>query len=174
MAITEKQVHEAASAIDRDGKRPSAPLIRERLGGGSFSTILKYLATWEPDTATEGEPDKIPDAPAELLAGLWRRAYVDAWRILEPELVGMREAMEEAQGEAALLADSADQEAAKAAAYLAQAHTLAGELEAARLQVAELQGELKALRSAAVKPARAPRAMAAKSPKPSSPDGAAN
>lgn len=45
--VTAETVAAAAEALVADGQRPSTRLVRERLGGGSLTTILDHLRAWK-------------------------------------------------------------------------------------------------------------------------------
>jgi len=72
MAITEAQVHAAARRLDGEGQKVTVVSVRTALGSGSYSTIQRYLATYEPDLGESLEP--MPDDLLPVLDGLWSRA----------------------------------------------------------------------------------------------------
>lgn len=77
--LTKEQVHSAAAALDREGKKPTAMNVRDALGSGSYTTILKFLADYDGGEPEDGPPG-IPDAPPNALAAVWSAAYTAAWR----------------------------------------------------------------------------------------------
>lgn len=108
--VTEAQVHQAIAALDVEGQKPSAQAIRDRIGYGSFSTITKYIKSYDPD-AEEG-PDEIPSIPEAAAGAIWACAYGQAWSILNGELKKAKEKADEAQALSDELAAALDDQAA--------------------------------------------------------------
>ncbi|EKJ5694690.1 DNA-binding protein [Salmonella enterica] len=46
MAITAKQIMQAADEIAREGLNPTLARVRKKLGGGSFTTISEVMIEW--------------------------------------------------------------------------------------------------------------------------------
>lgn len=85
--ITEQEVHAAAAALDAQGVKPTATKVREKLGSGSFSTILTYLETY---AGTARSAEEVPEAPeelAELLPIIWAKAWDIASKMFEAERI---------------------------------------------------------------------------------------
>lgn len=72
MAITEAQVHAAAARLDQEGRKVTVLAVRDALGAGSYTTIQKYLRTYEGEPA--GEAAEIPDDLRPIFQGVWGRA----------------------------------------------------------------------------------------------------
>lgn len=83
--LTKEQVHLTAADLDREGKKPTAANVRDRLGSGSFTTILKHLMDYEGPDSADG-PESIPEAPAAAIAAVWAAAYTAAWKIYDEQL----------------------------------------------------------------------------------------
>lgn len=93
--LTKELVHDAAKRLDADGKKPSAVNVRDALGFGSYSTIIKHLAEY---TGEEIEgPDEIPDPPAETIKSIWRLAYTAAWQITQGPVNDLSELLAETE-----------------------------------------------------------------------------
>lgn len=109
--VTRIEAHAAADRVDADGKKPSAPAVRQIIGRGSNSTIFEHLKTWVPrDQRLELPP--IPDALSNTVSAL----TADFWHMvlnLASEETAKRIAQatadtEEAQAAAAQIGDQAD------------------------------------------------------------------
>lgn len=72
MAITEAQVHAAAARLDQEGRKVTVLAVRDALGSGSYTTIQKYLRTYEGEPV--GEAGEIPDDLLPVFQGVWGRA----------------------------------------------------------------------------------------------------
>jgi hypothetical protein len=93
--LTKELVHDAAKRLDADGKKPSAVNVRDALGFGSYSTIIKHLSEY---TGEEIEgPDEIPEPPAETISSIWRLAYTAAWQITQGAVDDLTERLETAE-----------------------------------------------------------------------------
>ncbi|MBK9945507.1 MAG: DNA-binding protein [Kouleothrix sp.] len=77
-AATREQVFAAADALTEAGIRPTTILIREKVGGGSFSTVQKLLAEWDLAHAAQAQLPPLPDAlqryGLELMQKVWAAA----------------------------------------------------------------------------------------------------
>jgi hypothetical protein len=166
-AVTLEDVREAIG--DTDPHRTNAGAIRRALGRGSLSTIQKHLdalrrermaaveASDQGDTAVEA-----PEAPHEVMRGLWGAAYGLALARVQNRLIAAQERLAEleqirqAQGqeiealtelvdEAEAARDQAESEAQ--AARQAQARAEAERDDALRLrdQIAALMSKIDAL-----------------------------
>lgn len=82
MSATRSTVFKAADQLAAEGRIPTFTSVREKLGGGSYSTIGKYLKEWK-DTPGRGHPP-LPDALRSALlrfgAELWVTALKEAER----------------------------------------------------------------------------------------------
>jgi chromosome segregation ATPase len=166
-AVTLEDVRAAVG--DTDPHNTNAGAVRRVIGRGSLSTIQKHLDALRRERmaaveASEGDTAALeaPEAPREIMRGLWGSAYglalasVQSKLIAAQERVAALEQIRQAQGQEieALteLVDQAelarDQAASEAqAARQAQARAEAERDEALRLhtQIAELMAKLDAL-----------------------------
>ena len=55
MAITTEQIHATADQLASEGIKPTQTAVRERLGGGSFTTIVEALKTWRQEQHTTAQ-----------------------------------------------------------------------------------------------------------------------
>ncbi len=133
--ITEEQTHEAADALVAEGTKPTVLLVRERIGG-SYSTVKKYLDTWNITHAEEHIPD-IPEMPETVTTAMWQ-TWAAAWRVAQEDISTERQALEAAR-----------QEMERERGELLQEITrLEGEFETAEDKVAGIKSELGAERQA--------------------------
>ena len=106
MAITTEQIHATANQLASEGIKPTQTNVRERLGGGSFTTIAEALRSWRAEQETVAElqavviPQDINDRTQVLVAQVWETAQSLANDRLSKE----REAL--AHKEALLVADN--------------------------------------------------------------------
>lgn len=150
MAITETQVHEAARQLDARGQKPTIRAIREHLGEGSLTTIMRHMQTYNPETV-EGAIEA-PDYPEELAstwAAVWRDCYAAARKLFEEEraeLESQAKASAEALEQIGALADEYSQEVqalrAECAGLRAEVERTAQQLRDADATNTELQARV--------------------------------
>lgn len=97
MAITEEDVFAAANALDAEGTRPTQKAVRDRLGGGSFTTIAAAMQRWHQRRVTPTPtrvpiPDSLSNSMSELLQQVWDAAVSEMDVRLLDERRGLREA----------------------------------------------------------------------------------
>lgn len=124
MAITTQDIHAAADKLQAKGQQPTLAAVRAALGGGSFTTISEAMKGWKAQQQAaqpirEAAPAAVVERMGELAAEVWTIAQGMANDRLQSEreaLEATRQEMEQAQAEAAELADqlAADLDAAKA------------------------------------------------------------
>lgn len=114
MAITEAQVHAIAARLDGEGRKVTAVAVRDALGAGSYTTIQKYLRTYD------GEPmSEVSEIPCDLLPifqGVWGRAVQLAHDRANVEIAAAtveRDALLGERGELLALLDAKEKECAK-------------------------------------------------------------
>jgi Plasmid replication region DNA-binding N-term len=115
--VTQEMVSEAAAALEGEGMDPSIRNVQARIGGGSFSTVKRYLDAWEEQqtakpVATVVMPPEIATKAEEWVRALWATATAQAQR------------------EAQAIKDQALAEVAAARQHLAEAMTEVQRLEA--------------------------------------------
>ena len=95
MAITIEQIHQTADQLHQEGIKPTQMNVRERLGGGSFSTIAEGLKSWRVENETIAQlqavviPQDITDRTQVLIAQVWETAQA----IANERLTADREAL---------------------------------------------------------------------------------
>lgn len=96
MAITTEQIIETANQLQAQGIKPTQTNVREKLGGGSFTTIAEALRLWraEQDKTTQLQavviPADITDRTNILIAQVWETAQA----LANDRLIKEREALE--------------------------------------------------------------------------------
>ena len=82
MALTRDQVFKAAEALAAKGENPTLESVRALVGGGSFSTIGKWVKEWKqsPDRgkARPPLPDAVKEATLRFGAEIWALALKEA------------------------------------------------------------------------------------------------
>ncbi|ADC64123.1 DNA-binding protein [Allochromatium vinosum] len=93
--ITREQVFEAAEALAAEGINPTVIAVRAHLGSGSPNNITRHLSDWraQRETATV---ESVP-APPEGFEQAIRQVWAHAWKAAQAQLVGEREALNEAR-----------------------------------------------------------------------------
>lgn len=115
--VTQSAVAEAAEALIAEGAEPSIVAVQSRIGGGSYSTVKRFLDVWKQQRAEAATA--APDTPAEVQARGQEFARA-VWALAS------REAQREAQQ-------------AKDEAY-AEVAAVRGELTGASTEIARLEG----------------------------------
>ena len=129
--ITADAVAAAADQLLAEGQDPTLILVQQRLGGGSYSTVKKYLDGWK--TQRESPPPATPVPPAliEQAQLIVTRLWGEALRVDDARIAQIQtEAQAQIQG--------AQHALAQAEAIIAQHEA---DAEAAQLQLAQLTAE---------------------------------
>lgn len=169
--VTQNAVTEAAEALIVEGAEPSIVAVQARIGGGSYSTVKKFLDVWKQQRAEAATA--APDTPAEVQAkgqefarAVWalasREAQAEAQQAkdeAQAEVAAVRGELAEATNEIARLegveaaqAATIDQQAAKLREVelaLAEAQTQARRVAELEKSLADLRAELDASRKEA-------------------------
>ncbi len=139
--ITQQEIYDAANRMVDQGVEISARRLREALGGGSMTTILKYLQAWRSERAHGSAPREMPDAVHEAALS----ALHEVWRTANRQT---RQSIEEIRTAAAQRADGLERDLGDA---LATAQELEGQLadsiaatDAANARTAALERDLAA------------------------------
>lgn len=114
--VTQQALNEAAEALVAEGMDPSIVAVQSRIGGGSFSTVKRFLDVWKQrreDAAMAGK-----EAPAEVITKAQQFASA-VWALAE----GM------AQREALQAKDESRAEVALVRAEMAESSTEIARLE---------------------------------------------
>jgi len=77
--VTQDRVFEVADALTGRGEEPSILSVQAAIGGGSYSTVKRYLDVWKDTGRQRRAQVALPDAVVERLMGLGR----DFWALLE-------------------------------------------------------------------------------------------
>src|SRR5512135_638428 len=135
--VEPERVREVIKELEAERKQASFTAIRERLGGGSYSTIAAVLAEWRKEQAEAVRPavPAMPEALTHLLGHLWVEAWKAADSVHEPE----RQAREREAIEHEKLRAEMGQEIARLEAELTQVEA---ERESARVALRKAEEEL--------------------------------
>lgn len=160
--VTRQAVTEAAEALIVEGAEPSIVAVQARIGGGSYSTVKKFLDVWKQQRAEAATA--APETPAEVQAKgqefariVWalasREAQAEAQQAkneAHAEVAAVRVELAEANNEIARLegveaaqAETIDQQAAK----LREVELALAEAQTQARRVAELEKSLADLRA---------------------------
>lgn len=169
--VTQQAVTEAAEVLTVEGAEPSIVAVQARIGGGSYSTVKKFLDVWKQERAEAATA--APETPAEVQAKgqefariVWalasREAQAEAQQAKDEalaEVAAVRVELAEANNEIARLegveaaqAETIDQQAAKLREVelaLAEAQTQARRVPELEKSLADLRAELDASRKEA-------------------------
>jgi len=77
--VTQDRVFEVADVLTARGEEPSILSVQAAIGGGSYSTVKRYLDLWKEAGRLRRAKIDLPDAAVERLMGLGR----DFWVLLE-------------------------------------------------------------------------------------------
>lgn len=81
--IDRGELFETANTMAAEGKDVTALALLNALGGGSLTTIYKYLAEWEagrPKVSQASGSSEIPDIVQSAFVSTWRAATIEAAR----------------------------------------------------------------------------------------------
>lgn len=62
--VTQELVFEAAKALTAEGNEPTIKTVQARIGGGSYTTVKKFLDLWAQERSTQAQA--APPTPPEL------------------------------------------------------------------------------------------------------------
>ena len=132
-AFGQEEVNAVAGQLVAEGVEPTIVKVRERIGGGSATTINKYLKVWR-----EGRPAK-KTAPVEIPSEL----SILITRIIEQARSGGRAEVEEdharTQGEFEMISEAAEKMEIEMAELIAKNTALAAERDQKEGRIAELE-----------------------------------
>ncbi|ELC8789617.1 DNA-binding protein [Salmonella enterica] len=133
MAITEKQIMQAADELAREGLNPTLARVRKKLGGGSFTTISEVMIEWRTQKVRSASPhEPVPPAITDRLTAFGEDIWALAREIACTAFTGERKTLEKSRQET---------EVARAEATTL-ADQLASELEESRSLIRTLQEKL--------------------------------
>lgn len=104
--VTQSAVNEAAAALVTEGQEPSIVGVQERIGGGSYSTVKRFLDVWrdERSQVIAQAPETPPDVQAkgqEFARTLWALASLEALKVAEQIKADASAAMTKVSGDLA-------------------------------------------------------------------------
>ena len=77
--VTQERVFEIADALTERGEEPTILSVQAAIGGGSYSTVKRYIDVWKEAGRQQRAQVALPDAAVERLMALGR----DFWALLE-------------------------------------------------------------------------------------------
>ena len=81
--VTQERVFEIADALTERGDEPTILSVQAAIGGGSYSTVKRYIDVWKEAGRQQRAQIVLPDAAVERLMALGR----DFWALLEGRAV---------------------------------------------------------------------------------------
>jgi len=127
--VTQERVFEVAQALVEQGTTPTILNVQDGIGGGSYTTVKRYLDQWREAAPKQRRPVELPEAAVAKLMSLGR----EFWALLDEQAGQQVEAIRAATGEeiAAIQAqlDQAEQAIARLEAERDQAESRAIEQE---------------------------------------------
>lgn len=155
--VTQQAVTEAAEALIAEGVEPSIVAVQSRIGGGSYSTVKRYLDGWrqqreEASAAVLETPVEVQAKAQEIARVVWalasRQAQAEAQQAkaeAQAEVAAARAELLEATNEIARLeaveaaqSSTIDQQAAR----LREVELLLAKADVQARRVAEMEAEL--------------------------------
>jgi len=125
--VTQERVFEVADVLTGRGEEPSILSVQAAIGGGSYSTVKRYLDVWKETGRQRRAQVALPEAAVERLMALGR----DFWALLE----------ERAAREVDQIRANAKEEASALKAQLHQAEQAIAKLEQDKEQLEQLGAE---------------------------------
>lgn len=144
--VTREAVFEAADALAGAGDDPTILTVQGRIGGGSYSTVKRFLDAWKAERKSAPPVIEVPPEVAargeELVRSLWGAAH----GLAEQRIAEVR-----GEAEAQVLKARAELQAAEAtiARLEAEADQAAQQLDVAQQQLVEARTALGEARTAA-------------------------
>ena len=125
--VTQERVFEVADVLTGRGEEPSILSVQAAIGGGSYTTVKRYLDVWKETGRQRRAQVALPEAAVERLMGLGR----DFWALLE----------ERTAREVDQIRATAKEEASALKAQLHQAEQAIAKLEQDKEQLEQLAAE---------------------------------
>jgi len=125
--VTQERVFEVADVLTGRGEEPSILSVQAAIGGGSYTTVKRYLDVWKETGRQRRAQVALPEAAVERLMGLGR----DFWALLE----------ERTAREVDQIRANAKEEASALKAQLHQAEQAIAKLEQDKEQLEQLCAE---------------------------------
>ena len=76
---TAESVQAAADQLHAEGREPTIDAIRERIGGGSETTVLRHLQRWRETLRTSVAAPPLPPSVTNVFDGFVARLWSEAW-----------------------------------------------------------------------------------------------
>lgn len=137
VAVSQQELFEVANRLYDEGKEVTAISLLKALGGGSLTTIYKYLEIWQKDRPVSGPANNI-DLPEVV-----KNSFASSWRVAVAEANREIEALREQAAEEVKAAERKFQEALEAIATLEkESEADAEQIEKLSSRITELEGNL--------------------------------
>lgn len=138
--VEQEEVFEVANGLAAEGKEVTALALLNALGGGSLTTIYKYLSEWE-----AGRPKTAPTAGGAEIPDVVQNAFVSTWRVATMEAARETAAVKEKAAEEVKAAQKQFEGALEAIQKLeTESENDAAQIEALKARVSELEAALTA------------------------------
>ena len=135
--VTQERVFEVAQGLVEQGIAPTILNVQDSIGGGSYTTVKRYLDQWREAAPKQRRPVELPEAAVAKLMSLGH----EFWALLDEQAGQQVEAIRAATGEeiAAIQAqlDQAEQAIARLEAERDQAESRAVEQEQAHREAVQ-------------------------------------
>lgn len=133
---TKEAVYEACARLASEGLKPTLLLVRERIGGGSYTTVQRHLDAWVSEQAQTAAADPMPAEVTAIAEQATQNIWAAASRLAQGQAHAIREAAQNKVAEISDDLDIARKEIERLEGVAAQADERARQLDA-RLQAAE-------------------------------------
>ena len=99
--VNRDSVFEAADALVESGMRPTLQKVRDKLGGGSFTTLSKFMEEYRAQAEAKSHPIKepAPEAISEQLSAVAAEIWATALSLANARLSAEREGLDQARAE---------------------------------------------------------------------------
>jgi predicted RNase H-like nuclease (RuvC/YqgF family) len=89
--VTQALVNEAADALAAAGEEPAIISVQEKIGGGSYTTVKRFLAAWKTQQEAQPPAIEVPEAIATRGATFVRELWSAAAALAEQHSAQVRE-----------------------------------------------------------------------------------
>lgn len=138
--IDREELFDAANTLATEGKDVTALALLNNLGGGSLTTIYKYLADWE-----ASRPKSMPATGSAEIPDIVQNAFANTWRVAAMEAARETAAVKEKAAEEVKAAHKQFEGALEAIQKLeAESENDATEIDTLKARIAELEAALSA------------------------------
>lgn len=144
--VTREAVFEAADALAATGDDPSILAVQGRIGGGSYSTVKRFLDAWKAERKPAAPAIEVPPDVAAHGEALVRSLWGAAHGLAEQRIAEVKAEAEQQVRQARAELQAAEQTIARMEVEADQA---AQQLDAAQQQIDEARAALEEARTAA-------------------------